>query len=240
MDINNPNLFHFVPSSEDNMNIEGHPHWATTVEAHDYNLMIQFSDYEDEHQCPVCERRYWTPRGTPIIRISALTRAWPDFMETPLRTSAFFVSERVLDTLEQESITGYKAVQAKFEEIPPNVPPPGNYYDLQFTTHLKLRDMRDPVKPWSCHFCSAQHNARVMQAVPNHVKWDSWDGTDFILVGRRPRSDLRVSRSVIDLANMHRWTGLKLWASNGEDRLLKPVVEINHLSDRWPPKKWFV
>jgi len=211
-------------------------YWATTVEAHDYDLMSQFSAYEDEHQCPVCQRSYWTPMGTPTICTSELTLAWPDFMETPLRTSAFFVSERVLDTLDRENITGYKAVQAEFKEIPPNVPPPGcNYFDLHFDTHFKLRNMRDPVKPWSCHYCDALHNSDSPIGFPDNVEWDSWDGTDFVVWGLRPGAGLRVSRRVVNLAHEHRWTGVRITPCFEGDDSRGPGPIIDHLGDKWPP-----
>ncbi len=227
-----PALFHFTASSYVKMGGDRQPWWATCT------LLNQCEVYD---LCPECNRRIWRRNDQPAVVIDADSKRWPDIMESPLSSGAFLASSRVCDALSAEGISGYTTIEAHIVDYPAGmVGAKDAYYLLEYDTLLQLKNLRHPTKPWFCPYCSARHNAMMVHLIPDHVVWESWDGTDFVMVGRRPRADLRVSRRVVDLAHQHRWTGLQIWACKCGHDELKPNQMISHLDDEWPPESWFL
>lgn len=185
---------------------------------------------DSEDVCPVCKLKKYKTTPIPELRVRYAQKKWPDIIYC---INSQVVSERVINDLVDNNITGFEAVKMDFVEVTPkNKPAPMPYYCLQLTGHATFRPLLPP--DIVCHTCPICGSWDSGETLSNGMKVFyylyeilSWDGQDIVRARREQSSLVCCSRRVIELARKKEWTNFEF---------LRPDilnVRVRHTEANW-------
>ena len=184
-----------------------------------YGALAEMYAYSNEIICPVCKCHKYEPKKLDSNRmvVTYAQKKWPDYLYC---TNTDIVSERVVNDLVANNITGFQAIKMEFESIKPaSKPAPMPYYYLQATGQAELL----PVLPYDvpnlvCPVCGCWNRNYTL---PNGVevcfyplKINKWDGQDFVNGFCEMRYRTCCSRRFIELAHTKKWTNFEFILPN--------------------------
>lgn len=167
--------------------------------------------------CPRCSRRVATPQYSndqPSLVLEG-GRIYPDYLQfCGAGKSLFLVSEKALEVLETNKISGYAGYQSvTFESMVScnNVVHKPNYYNLNITGRIDFDVVAMHIKKKRlCHECGQFEWSR-MRLDPIILDMTTWDGADLCLLDSIPGYRL-CSQNVKKLIQKYKLTGFSLKA----------------------------
>jgi len=164
-------------------------------------------------RCPRC--RGWKSGMSivnPKIKLKNTQKIWPDFINSTHRE---IVSERVVNDLIQNNISGFDAIKLDcIEVIPKNNRPPMSYYLLSVHGQAFLRPILpngiiDPTCP-ECGCWDSNHILSNGKRIHNYpLKIFYWDGQDIANTKFEETSLICFSKRVVELARKKEWTNFQ-------------------------------
>ena len=197
-----------------------------------YGALAEVHTHSNLVVCPVCKSRKFEQEelDSPRLFVTYAQKKWPDFLGGG-RT--VIISERVVNDLVDNNITGFRTVKLKSYSVKPaNKPAPMPYYYLIATGQALL----NPVLPYenSTVVCSACGCWNLKHTLPNNIevgcyplKIIKWDGQDFANTFIEKTFWPCCSRKVIELAHNKQWTNF------GFSLPYSGCPQIRHLKKNW-------
>jgi hypothetical protein len=184
--------------------------------------------YHHQDNCPACgkniaQRNYENAE----IEVSGKCHRWPDILRS---LDAIILREGVIEVLDKERFTGYKAFPVKISKITDNEElaraPIPQYYVLEVTGQVDVDTIE--INDELCPLCFNRIGNMARKPKPLVPKLKTWDGSDFVRMRNiRNTRDFCVRRFV-DMASKHHWTnfifgeslpGVGLWGKAPEGKL---------------------
>lgn len=188
------------------------------------------------------------------VKMKTTGRQWLDFLEPSRSHSPLLCSQRVVDSIRESHLTGYKIVEVKLH------PPSGKLLNQPFAYYWLIptappyqrasREYRGSEREYRFEFMfeSSKHDAdRVLKIktkpeesifskqIPDP---ETWDGSDFNMFEiDRPTIGMGLmfcSSRVVELACKEKWTNIQFWPVDA----LVPL-RINPTKTCWPPSSWY-
>ena len=201
----------------------GSEHYGALAEVHtDNNVII----------CPMCKCRKLEPAelDSPDLVVTYARKKWPDCLSGG---KTVIISERVVNDLVANNITGFQVVKLEFYSVKPaSKPAPMPYYYFKATGQAEF----NPVIPYNTPnvVCPACGCWNPKYKLPNGVdvsfyplKIKKWDGQDivngFYITSFWPCC----SRRVIKLAHEKQWTNF------GFTLPRTGCAQVNYLTPNW-------
>ena len=183
--------------------------------------------------CEGCERG-WQQEDldtTYAVAEGKKAKIWPDF----LLGFTLIISERVLEDLIANGITGYISHKVRMDRIDSprlqKIPSP-DYYLLEMTGHVEVdRQWFDEGEGFICPVChiwtpkqGGKYGFGARMLVP---LMETWDGSDFLHIRQPFVGRYLCTRRVVELARARRWFNASI------SPITPRPFQVNLESDNW-------
>jgi hypothetical protein len=203
----------------------------------------------------ITANRYMDYPEPVTVGLQTVGRKWMDFLSPRNDYSPMLCSQRVLDSLIREGITGYRHVSTALYKSGKKIVPPWNYYWIIPTGQPYRRRVRlytgsqmkgtykfiHEAEDW---MDKEQRPVTKSKVTGEHLYAkcipvaESWDGSDFSkFTDSEPvngRGMTYCSRRVLDLAVQEKWTNIVFSCVDAMD-----PFRIPHRKGPWPPVAWY-
>lgn len=153
---------------------------------------------------------------------------WTDIFGTSSASPHFFLSERVVRTMQKAGVAGVdaypvKITQVKSKGLQKKQPWP-NYFYLGVYGHIDIDHEAGRPKNTSG---SLQRFTPILE---------TWDGSDVFVMRNEFNRMVFCTQKVLELARQHRWSNFMF---RPMDVLRRYGGQIDYLAEQWPPESWY-